>query len=257
MALEPYFASSSKVWENAEWAIGIEDCGYLGWEISAEGNYRLDVPENFARIRDVVESTSLGITVHAPYTDLNLASLNYPIYRESIRQTCLCVESAAELTDRVTVHPGYVSPAGRLVPEKVWELQKEALQEIGRFSEDCGVLTCLENMINIDAFLCQKPEEVFGITEGLTGIGVTFDVGHANTAGAIDGFLERISEVDHMHLHDNHGSHDEHLALGDGVIEWERIGKAVMDGYNGICVVEGRNLEEAARSLKVFRRWFL
>ena len=81
----------------------------------------------FQKIEEVIASTNLGITVHAPYGDLNLATLNDPIWRESIRQICTCIEHASKLTDRVTIHPGYLSPVGKLMPQKVWELQKEAL----------------------------------------------------------------------------------------------------------------------------------
>jgi sugar phosphate isomerase/epimerase len=257
MTLKVYFASSSKVWDSVDWVFGIEECGYDGWEISADGNYRLDDRENLARILDVIGSTRLGVTVHAPFTDLNLASLNYPIYRESIRQLKQCVEAAAALTDRVTIHPGYLSPAGRLVPGKVWELHKSALAEIGAFAVDVGVLVCLENMINIDDFLCRMPEELFGMTESLEGIGVTLDVGHAHTVGRVDDFLARIREVRHLHLHDNHGDHDAHLPLGWGSIDWARAGRIIREGYRGICVVEGRNLAEAGISRGAFGRWFV
>ena len=96
----PYFSSSSKVWAARDWVFGIEELGYTGWEIVADGNYRLDNPDNFAAIRENLESTGLRATVHAPYSDLNLASLNYPIWRESIRQICSCIHHAADLTDR-------------------------------------------------------------------------------------------------------------------------------------------------------------
>ena len=70
MSLKPYFASSSKVWESVDWVFGIEECGYTGWEISADGNYRLENPKNKAAILDVLGSTHLKATVHAPYADL-------------------------------------------------------------------------------------------------------------------------------------------------------------------------------------------
>lgn len=254
---EIYFSSSSKVWENVDWVYGIEDAGYDGWEISADGNYRLDIAENRERIVDLLGSVDLGVTVHAPYTDLNPASLNYPIWRESIRQICLCIEHAADFTGLVTIHPGYLSPAGKLVPEKVWGLQKEALREIGRYSADCGVLTCLENMIDIDELLCRTPGELFGITEEIDGIGVTLDLGHANTCGLVAEFLQELGKVDHLHIHDNNGRRDEHLALGAGTIPWDWVGRTITDGFAGICVVEGRNLDEAKLSLAGFRRWFV
>jgi sugar phosphate isomerase/epimerase len=258
MNLAPYFSSSSKVWAARDWVFGIEELGYTGWEIVADGNYRLDNPDNFAMIRENLESTGLLATVHAPYSDLNLASLNYPIWRESIRQICSCIHHAADLTDRVTIHPGFVSPVGRLVPEKVWEMQKAALVEIGRYAEDHGVLACVENMISIKDFLCRYPEEILGLTEGIPGIGITLDVGHANTNGLLDAFLRYIKEVNHLHIHDNHGQSDEHLALGDGTIDWKRVGPAIARDYSGgVVVIEGRTLEEAKRSLAAFRKWFV
>ncbi len=257
MSLAPYFSSSSKVWESRDWVYGLEELGYTGWEIVADGKYRLDNPENFAAVRENLESTGLRATVHAPYSDLNLASLNYPIWRESIRQTCCCIQHAAELTDRVTVHPGFVSPVGKLVPEKVWEMQKTALVEIGRYAEDHGVLACVENMISIKDFLCRYPEEILGLTEGIAGIGVTLDIGHANTNGQVDAFLAHVKEISHLHIHDNHGQSDEHLALGDGTIAWEKVGRIVARDYSGTVVIEGRSLEEAKRSLAAFRKWFV
>ncbi len=62
-----YFSSSSKVWDSIEWVFGIEDAGYPGWEIVADGNYRLDNPAHVKRIDEVLESTHLKASVHAPY----------------------------------------------------------------------------------------------------------------------------------------------------------------------------------------------
>jgi sugar phosphate isomerase/epimerase len=256
MVLQPFFASSSKVWDSIDWVFGIEECGYAGWEISADGNYRLDIAENVARIREVLASTTLDVSVHAPYSDLNLASLNYPIYRESIRQLSRCVEAAAEFTERVTIHPGYMSPAAKLVPQQVWDLHKSALAEIGATAQDAGVLVTLENMPDIPNFLCRQPDELFGMVDGIEGVGITLDVGHAHTMGMVDAFLLRIDDVDHVHIHDNDGTSDAHLALGDGTIDWERVGSSIAASYRGICVVEGRNLPEAEKSLEAFRRWF-
>ena len=86
MTLRPYFSSSAKVWDDIRWVYHIEEAGCAGWEIVADGNYRFERPENLEKIKEVVASTRLGVTVHAPYGDLNLATLNDPIWRESIRQ---------------------------------------------------------------------------------------------------------------------------------------------------------------------------
>jgi sugar phosphate isomerase/epimerase len=255
--LTPYFSSSSKVWDDISWVFGIEEAGYAGWEIVGDGNYQLTDPVCFSKIEEVIASTHLGITVHAPYGDLNLATLNDPIWRESIRQICSCIESAGRITDRVTIHPGYLSPLGKLMPEKVWNFQKEALRQIGKCAQEHSVLACLENMIGVKEFLCRLPEELIGMTEGIEGIGMTFDFGHANTMGKVADFLAVVHKADHIHIHDNNGMSDEHLALGKGTIPWAKIGKKIADEYRGVVVIEGKSIAEAKESLAVFRRYFL
>jgi sugar phosphate isomerase/epimerase len=257
MSLDFYFASSAKVWSSIEWVYGVEESGYSGWEISADGNYRLDNPALYSRIKEVLETTKLKVSVHAPFADLNLSSMNYPIYRESVRQLSECVSLASEITDRVTIHPGYLSPAAKLVPDRVWTLHKEALREIGKVAEDSGVLACLENMPDLPDFLCKDPDEIFGMVGGLDGIGVTIDLGHANTVGKLNSFLEKVSLAGHIHLHDNKGRKDEHSALGDGLIDWDKAGKFIKNNYSGICVVEGRSIEEAKKSYQIIKRCFL
>ena len=256
MSLKPFFSSSAKVWDSIEWVYGIGDAGYAGWEIVADGNYRLDNPEKLAKIKEVIAGTDLAVSVHAPYGDLNLATLNDPIYRESIRQIAACIEKASDFTDRVTFHPGYLSPVGKLVPQKIWELQKAALRQIGKVAADHGVLACLENMISVKEFLCRDPGELIGMTSGIEGIGMTFDFGHANTMGKVNEFLPVVAKADHIHVHDNHGERDEHLALGDGTIDWKTVGGSIAKNYAGIVVVEGRSIEEAKKSMLVYRSCF-
>jgi sugar phosphate isomerase/epimerase len=257
MTLKPYFSSSAKVWDDISWVYGIQEAGYLGWEIVSDGNYQLTNPDCFSKVQEVVTATGLGVTVHAPYGDLNLATLNDPIWRESIQQVCTCIEHASALTDKVTIHPGYLSPVGKLLPRKVWDLQKEALKQIGRCAVEHSVLACLENMIGVKEFLCRDPEELIGMTEGIEGIGMTFDFGHANTVGKVEDFLKYTGKAHHIHIHDNRGMSDEHLALGDGTINWPVVGKTIAAQYDGVIVIEGRSIEEAKKSLSVFRRFFV
>jgi sugar phosphate isomerase/epimerase len=112
-------------------------------------------------------------------------------------------------------------------------------------------------MIGIKEFLCRQPEELIGMTEGIEGIGMTFDFGHANTMGMVNDFLPFVYRAHHIHIHDNHGMSDEHLALGEGTINWEQVGRTIAAHYTGIAVIEGRSVEEARKSLQVFRRCFV
>jgi sugar phosphate isomerase/epimerase len=257
MSLSPFFSASSKVWEDRRWVFSLDEIGYEGWEVMADGSSTLEKPENVKEVAEIAASTGLAISVHAPYSDLNLASLNYPIWRESVRQVIACIDGAAGLTDRVTVHPGYLSPMGKLLPDKVWSLQKEALTGIGKHAADRGVQVFLENMGGLKEVLCRFPEEILGMIDGVENVGFTLDVGHAHTVGKVREFLGVLPQVDHIHIHDNHGTADQHLALGDGTIPWEEVGRAVAREYRGIVVVEGRSLDEARKSIATFRRCFI
>jgi sugar phosphate isomerase/epimerase len=257
MSLSPFFSASSKVWEDRRWVFSLDEIGYEGWEVMADGSSTLEKPENVKEVAEIAASTGLAISVHAPYSDLNLASLNYPIWRESVRQVLACIDGAAGLTDRVTVHPGYLSPMGKLLPGKVWSLQKSALTEIGTYAADRGVRVFLENMGGLKEVLCRFPGEILGMIDGVENVGFTLDVGHAHTVGKVREFLTVLPQVNHMHIHDNHGTADQHLALGDGTVPWEEVGRAVAREYRGIVVVEGRSLDEARKSIAVFRRCFV
>ena len=257
MSLVPYFSASSLVWDDKSWVFSLEEIGYRGWEVMADGGSSFENPANVRAVSEIKGSTGLAISVHAPYSDLNLASLNEPVWRESVRQVLACIDGAAGLTDRVTVHPGYLAPLGKLLPDRVWARQKSALAEIGAHAADRGVRVFLENMGGVKEVLCRFPEEILGMIDGVDGIGFTLDIGHAHTVGKVREFLSVLPRADHIHLHDNHGAADQHLALGDGTIPWDEVGRAVARDYSGIVVVEGRNLDEARRSLSVFRRCFV
>ena len=257
MSLTPFFSASSKAWEDRRWVFSLEDIGYRGWEVMADGASSFERPGVVQEVTEIAASTRLSLSVHAPYSDLNLASLNHPIWRESVRQVIACIDGAAGLADRVTVHPGYLSPLGKLLPDRVWALQKSALTEIGAHAADRGLRVFLENMGGLKEVLCRFPEEILGMIEGVDGIGFTLDIGHAHTVGKVGEFLGVLPSANHIHVHDNHGTADQHLALGEGTIPWEEVGRAVARDYQGIVVVEGRSLGEAEKSLAVFRRCFI
>ncbi|MBQ3684418.1 MAG: sugar phosphate isomerase/epimerase, partial [Methanomicrobium sp.] len=142
------------------------------------------------------------------------------------------------------------------VPDKIWKLHKDALIEIGRTAREYGVTACLENMPNLPDFLCMDPDEISGMVSGVEGFGLTIDIGHANTVGKLDGFLKLIGSAKHIHIHDNVGKKDEHFPIGGGNIDWDKVFGVIKKNYSGICVVEGRNLEEAKISSEAIGRHF-
>jgi len=249
------FSAYKLVTRPFDWAYGLEDMGFNGWEIVSEGQQKL-TKESLPEIRDIVNSMGLEITVHGPFSDLNPASVNDAIWNETVRQIKQCVELSADFSRRVVVHPGSLSPLGSQMTDQAWARNLDALKELCRYAEDYGVTLCLENMPNMEKLLGRTPSEIFGMVESVDNqkMGMTFDVGHANTMKNIPDFLVEKARFSHVHIHDNHGARDEHLELGKGNVEWNKVLSELKD-FDGMVVIEARSIEEGRRSLEYVRNW--
>ncbi|MGA3358997.1 MAG: sugar phosphate isomerase/epimerase family protein [Halobacteriota archaeon] len=240
-----YFSSALT---NAEQLEDLKSVGFQGWEVIAEGPQTLD--KDLVSLIEYAESSyGLEISVHTPFSDLNIASLNKPIWRETLRQIKATIEALANHAHIFVIHPGYVSPLAAFCPDKALYKNKQALVKLAQCAKEHDVTATVENMVNVDFFLGRFPNEIEDMRPD--GVGFTFDVGHANTVNAIDSFLR--TQIDHVHLHDNNGQTDEHLALGLGNINWDRIMRALRR-YKGIFVLESRTLDEGAQSLAYLKR---
>jgi sugar phosphate isomerase/epimerase len=104
--------------------------------------------------------------------------------------------------------------------QRTIEFALTALEHLGAFARPLGVRLLVENLVSDPT----TPEHLQYILETghLDNVGVCLDLGHANitvgTAAAIETLGKRIASV---HVHDNHGSKDEHLWPGDGTIDWK------------------------------------
>lgn len=167
------------------------------------------------------------------------------------------IDFAARVHASVLVlHPvcfGLLTPRDRLdVPE---------VRRLAEYAEHREVRLALEN--SDDAIWClDRVLEEVGDDPQATNVGICIDAGHAHMshdAGRepVRNYLERYAgQLEHVHLHDNHGGSDEHLVPGEGTIDWPRVlrtleaigfgGTAVLEIHpEGVSIVEGirRGLE--------------
>jgi sugar phosphate isomerase/epimerase len=248
------FSSSKLVDRPFDWAYQLEDLGYSGWEIVNEGRQRL-TPENQAEAKQIAETTDLVITIHLPYSDLNLASMNQPIWEETVRQMKACLSLACDFARLAVVHPGHLSPLGMQMPDAAWSQNITGIRQICDHAADLDMKIAVENMVNIPALLGRRPEEIAGILETVDreNVGFIFDVGHANTNGNVENFLKLKDIIIHAHMHDNHGERDEHLPVGNGTVPWNKVAASLKD-YKGRIVTESRSLEEGQRSVNRLKK---
>jgi sugar phosphate isomerase/epimerase len=169
------------------------------------------------------------VSLHAPIHGINIASVNPGVREESVRQMIATVHEAARLgADGVVVHPGSppyeeILPRDRGLPYAV-----ESLHRIAEAAGAAGVEIYLENMPQIWLADGAKPfpigyaveyEELRYLFERARhrALRLCLDLGHAYLAGrhVLDGMLKD-TDVTHVHVSDNRGRKDDHLAWGDG-----------------------------------------
>lgn len=85
--------------------------------------------------------------------------------------------------------------------------------------------------------------------------GVCVDTGHANIGGEL-GAAKAIRmagpRLITTHLQDNHGGSDEHLAPGDGDIDWDEVAAALREvGYGGCLLLELTDHPGEARGAQI------
>lgn len=248
------FSSNSVLSDPFEWVYDIEDIGYTGWEIVQEGEQCI-TEENLPKIRELLETTDLCLTMHLPFSDMNLAGLNSGIHKEVLQQMKHYISLASDLVETVVVHPGYLSPYGSKIPEKAWQTNVRSIQELCDTADEDGILIAVENMPNYPMIFGREPDEMLKMILDIDrdNIGMTLDVGHANTSAMVTEFLDKcIGKIVHVHIHDNMGKNDEHLPIGDGTVDWKTV-KEGLKNYRGRIVTELNNLEEGKRSIEYLK----
>ncbi|MCD6456055.1 MAG: sugar phosphate isomerase/epimerase, partial [Methanophagales archaeon] len=174
-----------------DWMYRLEDAGFQGWEIVGEGPQKVEGGFR-ERVKEIYETTNLVLSLHAPLSDINIASVNEGIWEESIRQIKESIESTYEFVDDIcVVHPGILSPLSVHTPEKAVRKAIEGLTALCAFAAERGLRIAVENLPAINMMLGMYPDELIQIVRGVNmdNLGICLDVAHANTTNTLDEFL--------------------------------------------------------------------
>lgn len=216
------------------------------WEIFSEADHA--VYRDPSSIRDMLDAAGLECQVHSPICDWNIAALSDRLREASLKETMANIEAAEELGAKVvTVHPGLSSMSVGGTESRAEERARRSLRILDRFVEGRSLRLGIENMPDVPFFLGRTADRLASLVDG-TDLGITFDIGHANTTGQIDAMIDAFSDrLVNVHIHDNHGRRDEHLTIGDGDIDFGHV-VSRLRGYRGNWIIESRSLESAVQS---------
>lgn len=150
----------------------------------------------------------------------------------------------------INIHSGRLSPLGLVFREKTWKTNLQSIERILKFASQSEVKVSLENTPNFPGVFCCKLEEIQEVLQQFEGLAFTLDVGHANTCGNVEKFIEALrAKLCHVHLHDNDGGDDAHAEIGKGNIDFKKVLRRLRKiGYRGFFIIEALGEEEAFRS---------
>lgn len=221
------------------------------WEIIAEGMHEMRNIKD--EIKNAVDSYDMRFSVHAPFSDLNLASLNPKIRQSTLDQIREAIHISSELgIDVVTIHPGHKSPLGVYFEERFKKTNKESIKELDKMGKEFNVTLALENMPRMWISLCHDAHQMMELVND-TEIKFCFDIGHANISGTITDILKLKENFANVHIHDNLGDRDYHLVVGEGNIDVLGFLEQ-LKGYKGDYIIESTNLEEGIRSKRILEK---
>ena len=206
---------------------------------------------------DTLESYNLKYTIHAPFMDVNIASVQDKSRLNSIEQVKESIDLANKINcEAVVVHPGLTSfLPNKYFPEKVIKAANDSIKELGEYSNDLGVLTTVENMPNFPSMIYQNMEELNELLVSLD-MPMTLDIGHANHMGYSPEAMY-FDSIKHVHAHDNFGDDDAHLALGEGSIELNTIINILeMNNFDGIYIIEVNDYDSIKKSYEYMKKNF-
>lgn len=187
------------------------------------------------KIRCALDKHGLGVVGHTAYY-LPFGSAFDAVQAGAIAEAEKCLEVFANVgATRMNLHLDCRVPGHDLA--FINRRNVEAINKLLPTADRLHITLMVENVEGDDAAALAP------IFDALPSIGLHLDIGHANirarhshTASLLDRYGARLQ---HVHLSDNKGKSDDHLAIGAGTIAWKRELKTLKStGYDGTITLE-------------------
>jgi len=222
----------------------------LGIELLVTGKDLDEARAETLRVARSVKALGFATTVHAPY-DVAPAASDRKVREASRARLADALEVAdACAAQNVVVHPGF-DELRYSTPSEERAAHGHALDTVEALRArlaPSGATLAVENFFATPAalagFVDQLPSE---------GLGICLDLGHAHALSRTplaEWFALLGPRIVQFHLHDNHGGWDEHLAVGDGTVDYAAFyALSAALGRDIPHVIEGRDAEAAEASV--------
>lgn len=186
-------------------------------------------------------SRGITFTVHGPICDLNLATLNPEVRPHVLRRMEKSLRLSARLGAKSWVlHPGTHGALSWIHRGEDWTVNLSNMKRLHTLGRKLGVEVVIENISAGHAILGGVKDFFRLYKEWPKAPRMTLDVGHSHVKHETEQYLGRFAaQIRHVHVHDNMGDFDTHLAVGSGTVQWRKFLRSLTDtGFAGEIVVE-------------------
>jgi len=215
-------------------------------------------PERRGRLAEIaveLREAQIPCRFHAPFRDLRPAGHDPEAVALARRRIEAVLELAPDFGVRsIVAHPAW-DPRGDALEREEWLDRATAFwTALAPAMEAAAVRVDLENIFDTD------PSLLSDLLLRLSSRPFAFllDTGHfhAYSTASLETWLEALGpKLVALHVHDNGGALDEHLALGRGSFPWTRLFAGLEAlGRTLEWTIENRSIEDVLASLEFLRR---
>lgn len=220
-------------------------------EIYFSGNCLDNYPlEEIFEVQRILEESNIRLSFHAPYMDLSPGGVDRLVNEITLKRMQQILSLAERFKPKViVVHPGYDDWR---YGEHIDEWLENSVKTWKRVIE---MSSHLETIIAIENVFEKTPDTLSNLIKAVDSPRFRYclDTGHFNLFSeiAFEDWFERIGHyIEEIHLHDNFGKEDEHLAIGEGKFDFPLLFDLLeTHGCSPLLTVEAKNKEKAMKSL--------
>jgi sugar phosphate isomerase/epimerase len=214
-------------------------------------------PADFRETAKRLSGHGLSVTFHAPFMDLRPGAIDPQIRRVTVERLRQAFDLIPWFLPRTIVcHPSfderyYVSTGG----EEQW-----LENSLATWRQLLDALGEAETVIALENVYERNPRPLRRLLDTLASqrIRFCFDTGHANVFGSatvaewVDSLGDYLGEI---HLHDNHGTADEHLPVGEGTFPFRELMRLLSQrNLTPILTLESHSDQSLRRMLENLRQ---